>query len=43
MQGLASSKNSITAFLMKKVKPSNVVKLGAKLGLKNLMAIPLFV
>ena len=40
MQGLASSKNSITAFLMKKVKPSNVVKLGAKLGFKNLMPIP---
>ena len=40
MQGLASSKNSITAFLMKKVKPKNVVKLGKKLGFKNLMPIP---
>ncbi len=40
MQGLASSKNSITAFLMKKVKPRNVVKLGKKLGFKNLMPIP---
>jgi len=40
MNGLASSKNSITAFLMKKVKPKNVVKLGKKLGFKNLMPIP---
>jgi len=40
MQGLASSKNSITAFLMKKVKPSNVVRLGKKLGFKNLMPVP---
>ena len=40
MNGLASSKNSITAFLMKKVKPKNVVRLGKKLGFSNLKAIP---
>jgi len=40
MNGLASSKNSITAFLMKKVKPKNVVRLGTKLGFSNLKAIP---
>jgi len=40
MKGLSSSKNSITAFLMKKVGPKNVVRLGRKLGLSNLKAIP---
>ena len=40
MNGLANSKNSITAFLMKKVGPKNVVRLGEKLGLDNLKAIP---
>lgn len=40
MKGLAQSKNSITAFLMKKVKPKNVVRLGKKLGFSNLKAIP---
>ena len=40
MNGLAQSKNSITAFLMKKVKPKNVVRLGKKLGFSNLKPIP---
>ena len=40
MNGLANSKNSITAFLMKKVGPKNVVRLGEKLGFDNLKAIP---
>jgi len=40
MQGLAKSKNSITAFLMKKVKPKSVVRLGNKLGFSNLKPIP---
>lgn len=40
MRGLAKSKNSITAFLMKKVKPKNVVRLGKKLGFSDLKAIP---
>ncbi len=40
MQGLAQSKNSITAFLMKKVKPKSVVRLGKKLGFSNLQPIP---
>lgn len=40
MNGLAQSKNSITAFLMKKVKPKSVVRLGKKLGFSNLKPIP---
>jgi len=40
MNGLAQSKNSITAFLMKKVQPKNVVRLGKKLGFSNLKPIP---
>ena len=40
MKGLAQSKNSITAFLMKKVQPKNVVRLGKKLGFSNLKPIP---